>query len=53
MKILGAISCYNDELTTGSVILKARKHVDEVLVVDDGSRDATVEMEQRWAGMIC
>jgi glycosyltransferase involved in cell wall biosynthesis len=41
MKVLAAIPCFNEELTIGSVVLKARQHVDEVLVVDDGSADGT------------
>ena len=44
MNTLAAIPCFNEELAIGSVILKARKHVDEVLVVDDGSTDNTVEV---------
>jgi len=44
LKTLAAIPCFNEELTIGSVVLKARKHVDEVLVIDDGSTDTTVEV---------
>ncbi len=40
-KTLAAIPAYNEQLALGSVILKARDHVDEVLVVDDGSEDDT------------
>ena len=40
-KTLAAIPAYNEELALGSVVLKARDHVDEVLVVDDGSEDNT------------
>jgi glycosyltransferase involved in cell wall biosynthesis len=38
---LVAIPCYNEGLTIGSLVLKARRYVDEVLVVDDGSKDDT------------
>ncbi len=41
MKVLAAIPCYNERLAIGSVALLARKHVDEVLVIDDGSSDGT------------
>jgi glycosyltransferase involved in cell wall biosynthesis len=43
LKILAAIPCYNE---VGSVVLKASRHVDEVLVVDDGSIDDTVEVAE-------
>jgi len=39
--IAAAIPAYNEEATIGSVVLKARKHVNEVIVIDDGSADAT------------
>ncbi len=41
MKVLAAIPCYNERLAIGSVALLARNHVDEVLVIDDGSSDGT------------
>lgn len=44
MKILAAIPCYNEEATIGSVIIKAKRYVDEVLVVDDGSTDDTANV---------
>lgn len=38
------IPCYNEEATVGSVVLQAKRYVDTVVVVDDGSSDNTVEI---------
>jgi glycosyltransferase involved in cell wall biosynthesis len=38
---VAVIPAYNEERFIGSVVLKARQHVDRVIVVDDGSTDAT------------
>jgi glycosyltransferase involved in cell wall biosynthesis len=38
--ILAAIPAYNEEVAIGSVVLRAKKYVDAVLVIDDGSTDA-------------
>lgn len=43
-KIIAAIPCFNEERCIGSVVLKARKYVDKVVVIDDGSADATSEV---------
>jgi len=40
-RTLAVIPCYNEEVAIGSIILKAKRYVDEVLVVDDGSIDDT------------
>jgi glycosyltransferase involved in cell wall biosynthesis len=52
MKTLAAIPCYNEEIAIGSVVLKARKQVDEILVVDDGSTDATAEIAREMGAKI-
>ena len=44
---LAIIPCYNEEYTIGSVILKAKNHVDEVLVIDDGSTDETAKIARK------
>lgn len=43
-KILAAMPAYNEERYIGSLVLKARQHADEVLVIDDGSTDRTAEI---------
>ena len=41
LKTLAVIPCYNEETTIGSIVLKTKRYVDEVLVIDDGSVDDT------------
>jgi len=41
LKTAAVIPAYNEEKTIGSIVLKAKVSVDEVLVVDDGSSDDT------------
>jgi glycosyltransferase involved in cell wall biosynthesis len=43
MKLIAIVPAYNEEKTVGSVITDVRKFVDEVIVIDDGSIDATGE----------
>jgi cellulose synthase/poly-beta-1,6-N-acetylglucosamine synthase-like glycosyltransferase len=43
-KIIVAIPAYNEEAFIGEIVFKARRHVDEVIVIDDGSTDATSEV---------
>ena len=45
-RTLAVIPCYNEKYTIGSVILATKKHVDEVVVIDDGSTDNTSEIAQ-------
>jgi glycosyltransferase involved in cell wall biosynthesis len=39
--IIAAIPAYNEEIAIGSVVLRAKKYADTVIVIDDGSSDAT------------
>jgi len=48
-KVIAAIPAYNEEKYIGTVVLKARRYVDEVIVVDDGSTDQTADVA-RLAG---
>ncbi len=43
-KIVAAIPCFNEARCIGSVVIKAKKFVDSVIVIDDGSTDATAEI---------
>ena len=43
-KIIAVIPCYNEEATIGSIILKTKRYVNEVLVIDDGSYDDTARI---------
>ncbi|MDD1769471.1 MAG: glycosyltransferase family 2 protein [Methanomassiliicoccales archaeon] len=44
--VAAIIPAYNEELTIGSVVLKARNYVGDVYVVDDGSSDETARVAE-------
>ncbi len=48
-RIIAAIPAYNDEKYIGTVVLKTRQYVSEVIVLDDGSTDRTADIA-RLAG---
>ena len=48
-KIIAAIPAFNEESYIGTVVLKTRQYLDEVIVVDDGSADQTAAVA-RLAG---
>ena len=52
MRILAVIPAYNEQRTIAEVVLKAEKHVDEVVVVDDGSSDLTGEIARRMGATV-
>lgn len=43
---VAVIAAYNEDRFIGSVVLKTRRYVDVVVVVDDGSTDATAQIAQ-------
>ncbi|RLC97015.1 MAG: glycosyltransferase family 2 protein [Chloroflexi bacterium] len=50
--IVAAIPCFNEERFIGSVVLKAKKYVDSVVVIDDGSTDASAEVAAEAGAMV-
>lgn len=50
--IIAGIPAYNEEKTIAKVILQAQKHVDIVVVCDDGSSDFTREIAQRLGAVV-
>ncbi|MBC7232552.1 MAG: glycosyltransferase family 2 protein [Chloroflexi bacterium] len=51
-KTVAIIPAHNEERYIGSVVLQARKHVDMVIVVDDGSTDATAEIAEAAGAIV-
>lgn len=50
--IIAGIPAYNEEKTIAKVILLAQKHVDAVVVCDDGSQDLTADIAQRLGAIL-
>jgi glycosyltransferase involved in cell wall biosynthesis len=44
MKIIAVIPCLNEEHFISDVVFETIKHVDKVIVIDDGSKDATARL---------
>ena len=40
-KVIVAMPAYNEEKYIGTIVLQAKRHADEVIVIDDGSTDQT------------
>ena len=45
-RVVAVIPAHNEERFIGSVVLRARTHADLVVVIDDGSTDATAEIAE-------
>jgi len=46
LMVIAALPAYNEERSIAKLILKIKKKVDQVIVVDDGSTDATAEIAE-------
>src|SRR5947209_5793225 len=44
LSVLAAIPAFNEGPTIGSVVLRAKQYAEEVVVIDDGSKDDTAEI---------
>jgi len=51
-KVVAAIPCFNTELSIADVVSRARKYVDRVIVIDDGSRDGTAEVAKAAGALV-
>ena len=47
LAVVALIPAYNEAAHVGQVVSEARNHVDEVIVVDDGSADGTAAVAER------
>ncbi len=45
--VVACLPAFNEERSIGRIVLQAERHVDRVLVCDDGSQDMTAEIAQR------
>ena len=52
VKVIALIPAFNEDRFIGSVVIKARKYADVVLVVDDGSTDLTAEVAQAAGALV-
>ena len=51
-KIVAAIPCYDEEKFVGDVVRKTKGYVHEVVVIDDGSKDGTVQSAQAAGAIV-
>ena len=51
MKTIAVIPCLNEEKFIGDIVSRAKKYVDTVIVVDDGSTDKTSQIAEAAGAM--
>ncbi len=52
IKIIAAMPAFNEEKYIAKMIIGCKKYVDKVIVVDDGSKDATVEIAEAMGAIV-
>ncbi len=52
MKIAAVMPAFNEEKVIGQVLLKLKSHVDQIIVVDDGSRDRTSQIAKDHGAIV-
>ena len=52
LRIVAAIPCFNTERSIADVVSRARRYVDEVIVVDDGTLDGTAQVARRAGALL-
>ena len=52
IRTIVAIPCFNTGRSIGDIVAVARRHVDQVIVVNDGSRDNTAEAARAAGAMV-
>lgn len=51
-KIVAAIPCFNTERFIGDMVSRVKKHVDQVIVINDGSCDNTAEVARAAGALV-
>ena len=51
-RTIAAIPCFNEDLYIGSVVLKTKEYVDQVVVIDDGSSDKTALVAEKAGAIV-
>jgi glycosyltransferase involved in cell wall biosynthesis len=51
-QVVAIVPAYNEERFIGSVVLKTKQYVDTVIVIDDGSSDATTEIAEAAGAIV-